>query len=158
VNTIKTVLFTSLIAIFINSCASLGKIVSSSAEVPTLERQMVRVGIGMSIVRQNDIMANHMPISADAQWSLQVTKDISRKQKKYLTKIINLDPYFSTIRFTDMIQRDRLGMDSSMKDKKDGAKFTALLLQQKITPLAYQAANKFDALYGSDPKKLARYA
>lgn len=99
-----------------------------------------------------------MPISADAQWSLQVTKDISRKQKKYLTKIINLDPYFSTIRFTDMIQRDRLGMDSSMKDKKDGAKFTALLLQQKITPLAYQAANKFDALYGSDPKKLARYA
>jgi len=150
------ILFSILIAYLFTGCASLKEILAASSEVPTLERQMLRVSVGMTIVRQNDLMSNHMPISADATWPVQISSDISREQKKHLTKIINTDPYYATVRFTDMIQRDRLGFDSSMKNSKDGAKFAALILQQKISPLAYEAANKLDAMYGPNKKNWPR--
>ncbi len=133
-------------------CASLREALASSTEVPTLERQMLRVSVGMTIVRQNDLMANHMPISADAQWPSLIAKGISRERKVQLSKIINQDPYYATVRFTDMIQRDRLGFDASVKNKKDGVKIAALVLQQKISPLAYEAAHKLEAMYGADSK------
>jgi len=151
-NSLLRVFFTFLVAYVFTGCAALRETLASSTEVPTLERQMIRVSVGMTIVRQNELMANKMPISADATWPKLIADGISSEQKKHLTKIINMDPYYATVYFTDIIQRDRLGFDASVKNQKDGVKIAALLLQQKISPLTYEAANKLDAMYGKDPK------
>ncbi len=151
----KKIISSSLLIVFvlfINGCSALKEGLSSSMEVPTLEKQINRVSIGMTIVRQNKLMLEEMEISADALWPQKMSRDIDRKRKHYLSKLLNYDPYFATVKYTDIIQRDMLGFGKSMQNKKDGVKFAALILNKKVSPITYTAIDKIEILYGEDTK------
>jgi hypothetical protein len=142
------ILMTSL---FISGCSTLKEGVASSMEVPTLEKQINRVSIGMTIVRENHLMLNKMPISSDTTWPKDVRADLDKEQKNKLSKLLMHDPYYATVRHTDIVQRDIIGFDKSMQNSGDGVKFAVLLLNRKVPPLALGAAHKLNIFYGDNP-------
>ena len=143
----------TVVAIFMMSgCSSLQETLASQMEVPTLEHQANRVAIGMTIVRENNIMAYKMPISADAKWPTMVTSDINETTKKFIDNALSNDPYYATQRYTNNIQRKMLGSSSSMSSLGQYANLTASLLDQSVSPLAYRAFYKILIFYGYDSK------
>ena len=143
------ILFASL---FISGCSTLKEGVASSMEVPTLEKQINRVSIGMTIVRENHLMLNKMPISSDTTWPKDVRADLDKEQKNKLSKLLMYDPYYATVRHTDIVQRDIIGFDKSMQNSSDGVKFAALILNRKVPPLALGATHKLNVFYGDNPE------
>jgi hypothetical protein len=73
---ISNVLAIGFIAFSMSGCSTMMEGIQSQMEVPTLEKQANRVAIGMTIVRENNIMAFKMPISADAKWPGMVAAEI----------------------------------------------------------------------------------
>lgn len=145
-------IFLAYIMIFISGCASLQEGFSSQMEVPTLEKQVNRVAIGMTVVRQNNLMINDMPISADAQWPQAISSELEDTQKQHIADILQKDPYYATAHYTDPIQRKMLGSSAIMSQFGNYGHFTAMLLNQTISPITYRAIQKTEAFYGKNYK------
>ncbi len=133
-------------------CSTVGESLSSQVEVPTLENQANRVAVGMAIVRENNIMAYKMPISADANWPDMVAKNIDEKTKKLIDKALMSDPYFATQNYSNYIQRKMLGSNQNLNSLGQYANLTAMILQQSVSPLTYRAFQKITIFYGRDKK------
>ncbi len=152
----KIILNTLVVAVAtftMNGCSALQETMASQMEVPTLENQVNRVAIGMTIVRENNIMAYKIPISSDATWPALVSADIDENQTKYIDTILKNDPYYSTVHYTKAIQRKMLGSGALMSQLGDFGTFTAMILDQSVSPLAYRAVSKISIFYGEDHKQ-----
>ena len=140
----------------LSGCSALKESLASQMEVPTLEKQVNRVAIGMDIVRENNVMAVKMKISGDATWPKAIAAELNATQEKVLTNILKNDPYYSTVKFTEPFQRRVLGGSALMNSINGavGADVGALAgaVADPISPLAYRAAQKAQVLYGDDPK------
>ena len=136
-----------------SGCSALKEAAVTQIEVPTVEKQANRVAIGVTIVRENNIMAKKFPISADSKWPKQVRAPLSDEVKEEIKKALLQDPYFATVHYTEPIQRSRLGSGYLMNQFGDYGQLTAMLLNQTISPLTYKALYKIEIFYGKDPKK-----
>lgn len=131
-----------------SGCSALQETMASQMEVPTLENQANRVAIGMTIVRENNILQNKMLISSDAAWPSLVTADINSSQKQLISNLLMSDPYYATAHYTKGIQRKMLGSSASMSMLGDYADLTSAVLDQAVSPLTYRAMNKIIVFYG----------
>jgi hypothetical protein len=138
-------------AMLMSGCSALQETLASQMEVPTLENQANRVAIGMTIVRENNILAFKMPISADAQWPALVSADINDTQKMFIQKALQDEPYYATMHYTKMIQRNMLGSGALMNQFGDAGNLVAMVADQSVSPLTYRALNKLDILF-ANPK------
>lgn len=147
----KIVLAATAIAAFaMTGCSALQEGFASQMEVPTLENQANRVAIGMTIVRENNIMAFKMPISADAKWPAMVTKDINDTEKKFIDNALMEGPYFSTVHYSKAIQRKMLGSGALMSQLGDYGNIASQLLDQTVSPITYRAIQKITIFYGDN--------
>ncbi len=152
---ISKVFFAFLIALgsfFTSGCSVLQETMASQFEVPTLEIQANRVAIGMALVRENNILENKMPISSDAKWPALVAADLNDTQKQLLSDLLMQDPYYATVHYSTLIQRKMLGSSALVNQFGNYGHFAASLIDQSISPLAYEAFGKLMILYGKDPK------
>ncbi len=140
-----------VIVTFFGGCASMKEVVASQMEVPTLEKQVNRVAIGMTIVRENNIMAYKMPISSDAKWPELIARDLNDTQKEEIAQLIKEDPYFATVHYTEGIQRRMLGSGALLNQLGGYGNIVGALFNQFITPLTYRAVYKIEIFYGKDP-------
>jgi len=141
-----------VILLGMSGCSSLQETLASQMEVPTLENQVNRIAIGMTIVRENNIMAYKMPISADAKWPSMVASDIDDTTKRFLDQTLMSDPYFATQHYTKYLQRKMLGSSKSLSSLGEYANLTAVILEQSVSPLTYRAFQKIIIFYGKDRK------
>lgn len=153
------VLHVSVLAAFsmgISGCSAIKESVASQMEVPTLEKQVNRVAIGMDIVRENNVMAMKMKISGDATWPQAIAADLNSTHEKVLAAIIKNDPYYRTIHYSEPIQRKILGGSAVTNNLNKSLGFDvgalAGAVADSISPLTYRAAQKAEVLYGPDPK------
>ncbi len=135
-----------------SGCASLQEGFASQMEVPTLEKQANRVATGMTIVRENNIMAFKMPISADAQWPTMISAELNATQKQDIANILQTGPYFATVHYTEDIQRKLLGSSATLSALGQYGNLVGSLLNQPISPLTFRAIQKLEAFYGKDKK------
>jgi hypothetical protein len=147
---ISNVLAIGFIAFSMSGCSTMMEGIQSQMEVPTLEKQANRVAIGMTIVRENNIMAFKMPISADAKWPGMVAAEIDDEQDEFIIASLMEDPYFATLDHTDSIQREMLGSSTSMSQFGDYGNLAAGVLNQRVKPLTKRAIQKLIILYGED--------
>ena len=139
-------------AMVISGCSALQETMQAQMEVPTLEKQANRVAIGMTIVRENNIMARRMPISSDAKWPKKVSAELSDEERLAIKKILFDDPYFSTVNYTEPIQRQKLGSGMLMNQLGGYGQIAAAVLNQNVTPLMYRAFEKIRIFYGDNPE------
>jgi len=130
-----------------SGCSALQETMASQMEVPTLENQANRVAVGMTIVRENNIMAFKLPISADAKWPAMVTAEITPQEKQFMTNVLMDDPYFSTVHYTKAVQRKMLGSGAAMSALGSYGNLAAQVLDQTVSPLTYRAVKKLDIFY-----------
>jgi len=149
-NLIINTLLVSVATFGISGCSTIQESFSSQMEVPTLENQANRVAIGMTIVRENNLMAFKMPISADAKWPAMVAAEIDDKEKKFIDSALMDEPYFSTMHYTKPIQRKMLGSGALMSQLGDYGQLTAMVLDASVSPLTYRAFHKLSIFYGKD--------
>lgn len=140
------------VGIVMSGCASLQEGFASQMEVPTLEKQANRVATGMTIVRENNIMAFKMPISADAQWPLMISAELNATQKQDIANILQAEPYFATLQYTENIQRKMLGSSATLSLLGGYANLAGAIFNQPISPLTFRAIQKLEAFYGNDTK------
>jgi len=133
-----------------SGCSTLQEGLASQMEVPTLEHQANRVAIGMTIVRENNMMAFKMPISADAKWPDMIAMDINDSTKTLIDNALMDDPYFATQHYTEVIQRQMLGSSNNLSMLGNYANLTAEILNQSVSPLTYRAFQKVIIFYGED--------
>ncbi|MCD6258137.1 MAG: hypothetical protein J7J31_00885 [Helicobacteraceae bacterium] len=138
-----------VLALVSSGCSALQETMASQMEVPTVESQVNRAAIGMTIVRENNILAYKMPISADAQWPTLIAADINDAQKKFIEQALMNEPYFATVHYTKLIQRQMLGSSYLMNQLGDYGHLTAIVLDQTVSPLTYRAVNKLDILFSN---------
>ncbi|MDD5158200.1 hypothetical protein [Sulfurimonas sp.] len=153
---VKSLVFSGFVAVtatfVMSGCSALQETFASQMEVPTVEVQSNRAAIGMTIVRENNVMAFKMPISSGAKWPAAISAEMTPEQKKKLEKILEDNPYFATVHYTKLIQRKMLGSGALVKMAGDLGNVAASALDQTISPLTYRAANKLSVLYGDDKK------
>ncbi|MBL0707587.1 MAG: hypothetical protein JJW00_00890 [Sulfurimonas sp.] len=147
---IVNALAVTLTALVMTGCSSAMEGLQSQMEVPTLENQANRVAIGMTIVRENNIMAFKMPISSDALWPVMVSSDINETENKKIIDLLMDGPYFSTVQYTTLVQRDMLGSSASMNMLGGYGNIAAMVLNQKVKPLTKRAIQKIMIFYGED--------
>lgn len=143
---------TALSIFLMSGCSAMQETFASQMEVPTLENQVNRVAVGMAVVRENNIMAFKMPISADASWPSKLAKEITDSDKQYIDGALKLDPYYATMHYTKGVQRQILGSGALMSQLGDAGNIVALVADQGVSPLTYRAINKVSILYGKNPK------
>lgn len=141
----------------ISGCSGLKEALASQVEVPTMEKQVNRVAVGMDIVRFNHVMAMKLKISGDAAWPKLIAKDLNKTEEKVLGDILKKDSYYATIRYSEPIQRKMLGGSAAANTINGAVGFDvgaiAGAVADPISPLAYRAAQKAQVLYGDDPKQ-----
>ena len=140
------------VGLSISGCSALREGFASQMEVPTLEKQANRVAVGMTIVRENNIMAFKKPISADALWPKAINAELTEKQRKHIANTLQSEPYFATVHFTESIQRKMLGSSVALNRLGDYANVFGSVFSRPISPLTYRAIQKIEAFYGTNPK------
>lgn len=139
-----------------SGCSALKETFASQLEVPTLEKQVNRVAVGMTIVRENNVMGTQMEISGDATWPQLIASDLNETQEKVLKDILYKDPYYMTIHYSEPVQRQMLGGSASMNQLNQSLGFDigaiAGSVADPISPITYRAAQKLEILYGQDSK------
>ena len=138
-----------VLALVNSGCSALQETLASQMEVPTVENQVNRAAIGMAIVRENNILAYKMPISADAQWPALIAADINDTQKQFIHEALMGEPFFATVHYTKPIQRQMLGSGYLMSQLGDYGHLAAQVLDQSVSPLTYRAVNKLDILFAN---------
>jgi len=152
-NAFSSFLITICTVFILSGCSTLQESFSSQMEVPTVENQVNRVAIGMSIVRENNIMAYKIPISSDASWPAKIAAPIDEKEKRFIEKLLKNDPYYATAHYTKLIQRRMLGSGAIMSQFGDLGSIASMALDQSISPLTYRAIQKISIFYGTDTSK-----
>ena len=137
-------------AFIATGCSSLQEVAASQMEVPTVEKQANRVAIGVTIVRENNIMAKKFPLSADSKWAEEVHAPLTDEVKQEIKKELLDDPYFATVHYTEPIQRKNLGSGALMNSLGSYGQLAATLLNQTVSPLTYKALYKIEIFYGKD--------
>ncbi|MBU0631904.1 hypothetical protein KKA17_04600 [bacterium] len=139
-----------------SGCSALKETFASQLEVPTLEKQVNRVAVGMTIVRENNIMSNKMQISGDAKWPQLVACDLNETQEKAIKDILYKDPYYMTIHYSEPVQRQMLGGSAAMNQLNSSLGFDvgsiAGAVADPISPLTYRAVQKLEILYGPNSR------
>ncbi|MDY0122200.1 MAG: hypothetical protein RBR54_09675 [Sulfurimonas sp.] len=148
-NVVVQSVLVGVLALVSSGCSALQETLASQMEVPTVENQVNRAAIGMAIVRQNNVLAYKMPISADAQWPALTAADINDTQKKFINEALMNEPYFATVHYTKPIQRQMLGSGYLMSQLGDYGHLAAQVLDQTVSPLTYRAVNKLDILFAN---------
>lgn len=148
---------TVVILFMMSGCSALQEGFASQMEVPTLENQANRVAVGMTIVRENNIMAFKLPISSDAKWPAKVSAELTSKEKQLMRNLLMDDPYFSTVHYTKAVQRKMLGSSTAMGSLGEYGNFAAQLLDQAVSPLTYKAIKKI-AIFYKNPNLKAKSA
>ena len=148
-NVVVQSVLVGVLALVNSGCSALQETLASQMEVPTVENQVNRAAIGMAIVRQNNVLAYKMPISADAQWPALIAADINDTQKKFIHEALMNEPYFATVHYTKAIQRQMLGSGYLMSQLGDYGHLAAQVLDQTVSPLTYRAVNKLDILFAN---------
>ncbi|KMT65203.1 hypothetical protein [Catenovulum maritimum] len=131
--TIKSTLL--LFTVFLNGCASMVDVGLSQAEVPTLENNINRTIIGLTLVKTGNAIEN-MPISADAEWPKALDAEISEQNRALVDAYLDSDPFVSTNGYSITLQENTLGGYAFASPAK--------------SPLMYQTINKLAVLYGND--------
>lgn len=142
----------AVVALSMSGCSAMQETIASQMEVPTLEKQANRVALGMTIVRENNIMAYKMPISADAKWPALIAADLDDANKAEIKSKIMDGPYLSTVRYTDSIQRKALGSGALISMLGASGETLAKALDSEISPMIYRAVQKLEIFYGKDKK------
>ena len=142
----------AVVVFVVSGCSAVQETFSSQMEVPTLENQANRVAVGMTIVRENNIMAQKMPISADALWPEMVAQEMDDSTRGLINQAVKNDPYFATAHYTKHIQRKMLGSSQNLNALGKYANLTATILDQSVSPLTYRALQKITIFYGKDEK------
>ena len=137
-------------ALISTGCSALQEVAASQMEVPTVEKQANRVAIGVTIVRENNIMAKKFPLSADSKWPEKVHAPLTDEVKEEIKKALLDDPYFATVQYTEPIQRKNLGSGALMNSLGSYGQLAATLLNQTVSPLTYKALYKIEIFYGKD--------
>ena len=145
-------LIISILFFTFTGCTSMQESFASQMEVPTLERQANRVAIGMAVVRENNIMSLKMPISSDAKWPVKISTELTEKEKKKIVEELMKGPFFSTVHYTDVIQREYLGSSALMSSFGDYGNLAAHIMDQKVSPITYRAVHKLQIFYGEKRK------
>ena len=158
INLKKSMLHVSVtvaILIGLSGCSALKETMASQMEVPTLEKQVNRVAIGMDIVRENHVMESKMKISGDTSWPQELACDLNAAQEKVLKQILKRDPYYATINYSEPIQRKMLGGSALTNQLNSSVGFDigalAGAVADPISPLTYKAVHKAQVLYGDNP-------
>lgn len=138
-------------ALYLSGCSMLQETMASQTELPSVENQIHRAALGMALVRENNIMAQKMPLSADAKWPSLITSEISSAQKDFIQEALRYDPYYATAHYSKYIQRSMLGSSLLMNQLGDYGDLVAIIADQSISPLAYEAIHKLDILF-ANPK------
>jgi len=154
---LKSTVFTMILFVM-SGCTALHEGYASQMEIPSLENQANRVAVGMTIVRQNNIMAFKMPISADAKWPSILTQEITDADERFIKNVLMDDPYFATAHYTKAIQRKMLGSSKSMSSLGQYANLASAILDKSVTPLTLKTFKKLDIFYNNpDLKPRADY-
>lgn len=139
--------------LMLSGCSAAKEALNSQMEVPTVEKQMNRVAIGVTMVRLNHLMDSKLPLSADSKWPQEVSKPMGKKEMEDLKqKLYDIDPYFATVNYTEPIQRKNLGSGFLMNHLGDAGQLVAGAAYQAVTPLTMRAYHKIEVFYGNDPK------
>ena len=146
---VLTVVSVGMVGILNSGCSSLGEFAASQTEIPSVENQVNRAAIGMAIVRENHIIVNKIPISADANWPTRLQMDLNDSQKEFINDALMFDPYYATKHYSEAIQRKVLGSGAAMSMLGDNANLFASVLDQKVTPLVYRTVAKLDVLFAN---------
>jgi len=82
---------------------------SAAMENPTFEGQLVRINVGINLIRINTDILERMPISADSQWADKVVAKITSKMYRDTLnlKVVKNDAYYSTVGLTNLILKRR---------------------------------------------------
>lgn len=137
------------IGLFNTGCSVLGEMAASQTEIPSVENQVNRAAIGMAIVRENHIIVNKIPISADAQWPTLLGMDINASSKEFINDALAYDPYYATKHYTEAALRKALGSGALMSMLGDNANLISSILDQTVTPLVYRTVTKIDVLFAN---------
>lgn len=129
-----------LLGLTFTGCSSMKEMLQAVFEVKTVEKQGNRASVGMTIVRQNNIMLEDLEISGAAKWPKAIAADISDKDKSYINKILNQDAYYATKHLTFARQKRVLG--GSL-----GGVFGDL----GVSALTYRAYKNMMVLFGENP-------
>ena len=145
------------ILVTMSGCSALKESLASQVEVPTLEKQVNRVAIGMDIVRENHVMAMKMKLSGDTTWPQEIACELNTAQEKVLQQILKRDPYYATIHYSEPIQRKMLGGSALSNQLNNAVGFNigaiASTVSDPISPLTYRVLHKAQVLYGDNPYK-----
>jgi hypothetical protein len=75
---------------------------SAMIEDPSFEKQLVRINVGINLIRINTDIIQNMPVSADSEWVDKVIAPVDYKLVNNLDAVKN-DAYYSTVRITDAL-------------------------------------------------------
>lgn len=106
--------FIELFSVVLNADFIEGLSESSSAalEDPSFEKQLVRINVGINLIRINTDIIENMPVSADSKWVEKVIAPVNRRVVNGLEAVRN-DAYYSTVRITNAILRKPLSVRMS---------------------------------------------
>lgn len=85
---------------------------SAALEDPSFEKQLVRINVGINLIRINTDIIQNMPVSADSKWVEKVVAPVNRRVVNTL-KAVRDDAYYSTVRITNAILRRPLSVRMS---------------------------------------------
>jgi hypothetical protein len=97
-----------ILLVFVNSTLGKGFVDISSEstfvlmEAPNFEGQLVRINIGVNLIRLNTDILENMPISVDSTWVDDIAKEIDMHSIRNFSAVKN-DPYYSTVHFTNSL-------------------------------------------------------
>lgn len=75
---------------------------SAALEDPSFEKQLVRINVGINLIRINTDIIENMPVSADSKWVEKVIAPVNRRAVNILNAVRD-DAYYSTVRITNAI-------------------------------------------------------
>lgn len=126
--------------LLLSGCAGLTKSAGETAlfalETPTLEAAANRGAIATSLLRVNHLVLTDLPISANASWPKQMAEKPTEQHKFRVRQALAQDPWYATRGATGLYLLQNLGG----------------FIPPDMSPLAYEAFKKIDAVYGEDYK------
>ncbi|QSZ41382.1 hypothetical protein GJV85_04430 [Sulfurimonas aquatica] len=85
---------------------------SAAIEDPSFEKQIVRINVGINLIRINTDILETMPVSADTTWVDEIISPMDYNAVNNLEDVKN-DVYYSTVNITNLIQGKYLNIRMS---------------------------------------------
>lgn len=115
-------------------------------ESANMEKQVNRVATATAILKASNEMLYRMPISADAKWVEDLSRDISPASEKSMqSKLLN-DPFFATVQLTDIASRNMGTLFSKLTPAESYLYETLEKLYASYPPDIYTLSSNIDEL------------